>query len=59
MAVDRGIVVGLSSGSEVALVDYSISLYEKMSPKPENNPFVIAYGINVDSSIVSLDKSYE
>ena len=48
---DRGLIMGLSSGSEMVLADYSTSLYEKMNPKPENNPFVIAYGVNVDSSI--------
>jgi hypothetical protein len=46
-----GIVVGLSSGSEVALADYSMLLFEAMNPKPKHNPYVIAYGANVDSSI--------
>ena len=50
-ASDMGTVVGISSGSEVILADYATSLYEKMNPKPINNPFVIAYGANVDSSI--------
>ena len=48
---DKGFIVGLSTGSEVALVDYSASLYETMNPRPDCNPFVIAYGVNVDSSI--------
>jgi len=48
---DRGLIIGVSSGSEVVLVDYAALLYETMNPKPENNPFVIAYGANVDSSI--------
>ena len=53
-ADDKGIIVGLSTGSEAVLADYATLLYETMNPKPLANPFLIAYGANVDGSIAGV-----
>jgi len=48
---DKGVIVAICTGSEVNLFDYGMMLYEEMNPLPLKNPYVIAYGMNIDSSI--------
>ena len=50
-ADEEGYVVGLCTGSEVILAEYATMLFEEMQPRPKFNPFAIAYGANIGSSI--------